>query len=135
MKFSKNVNNKKCAPKMIFFDKKIFEKDSDNFWNRKLTLNVRILPFLTTFAQLCARLKNFLGVWLLVLGMKEGLVQCATVCVKSVVILEVLISRRQIIFFFANPGRDGPIYIFNRVRVLHLDMVKEGTWLHSFEKW
>ena len=27
-----------------------------------------------------------------------------------------------------------PIYIFNRVRVLHLDRLKEGTWLHSFGK-
>ena len=44
LKFSKNVNNKKCAPIIIFF-------------------------------------------WLLVLGIKEGLVECATVCVKSVVIL------------------------------------------------
>ena len=55
-----------------------------------MTLKVRILPFLTTFAQLSARLKNFLGGWLLVLGIKEGLVECATVCVKSVVILNVL---------------------------------------------
>ena len=53
-----------------------------------MTLKVRILPFLTTFAQLSARLENFLGGWLLVLGIKEGLVECATVCVKSVVILE-----------------------------------------------
>ena len=42
---------------------------------------------MTTFAQLSARLKNFLRGWLLVLGLKEGLVECATVCVKSVVIL------------------------------------------------
>ena len=34
-----------------------------------------------------ARLKNFLVGWLLVLGLKEGLVECATVCVKSEVIL------------------------------------------------
>ena len=34
------------------------------------------------------RLKNFLRGWLLVLDIKEGLVECATVCVKSVVILE-----------------------------------------------
>ena len=27
----KNVNNKKCAPKLIFFNKKKIEKDSDNF--------------------------------------------------------------------------------------------------------
>ena len=26
-----------------------------------------------------------------------------------------------------------PLYIFHRVRVLHLDRLKEGTWLHSFE--
>ena len=25
-----------------------------------------------------------------------------------------------------------PLYIFNRLRVLHLDRLKEGTWLHSF---
>ena len=34
-----------------------------------------------------ARLKNFLRDWLSVLGLKEGLVECATVCVKSEVIL------------------------------------------------
>ena len=27
---SKNVNNKKCAPKLIFFNEKKIEKDSDN---------------------------------------------------------------------------------------------------------
>ena len=26
-----------------------------------------------------------------------------------------------------------PLYIFNRVKVLHLDRLKEGTWLHSFD--
>ena len=52
-----------------------------------MTLKVRILPSLTSFAQLSARLKNFLWGWLLVLGLKEGSVECATVCVKSVVIL------------------------------------------------
>ena len=28
---SKNVNKKKCAPKLIFFNEKKIEKDSDNF--------------------------------------------------------------------------------------------------------
>ena len=41
MKFSKIVNNKKHAPKLIFFNEKKIEKDSDNFWHRKLTLKVR----------------------------------------------------------------------------------------------
>ena len=54
---------------------------------QKLTLKVRILKFLTTFTQLTARLKNFLRGWLLVSDLNEGLVECATVCVKSEVIL------------------------------------------------
>ena len=38
--FSKNINNKKCAHKLILFNEKKIEKDSDNFWYRKLTLKV-----------------------------------------------------------------------------------------------
>ena len=68
---------------MIFFNEKKLQKDWDNFCYRKLTLNVRILHFLTTLA----RLKNFLRGWLLVLGLKEGVVDCAIGCVKSEVIL------------------------------------------------
>ena len=52
-----------------------------------MILKVRILPFLTTFTQLAERLKNFFRGWLLILGLKEGLVEYATVCVKSEVIL------------------------------------------------
>ena len=62
-----------------------------------MALKVRILPFLTTFAQLSARLKNFLGDWLLVLGIKKGLVECATVCDKSVVILNVVAVLKKFI--------------------------------------
>ena len=40
-----------------------------------------------TFTQLTARVKNFLTGWMLVLGLKEGLVKCAALCVKSEVIL------------------------------------------------
>ena len=43
MKLSKNINNKICAPKLIFFSEKKIEKDSDNFWYRKLTLKVKRL--------------------------------------------------------------------------------------------
>ena len=53
---------------------------------------------LTTFAQLRARLKNFLGGWLLGLGIKEDLVECATVCVESVVILTVMQVQTQYIY-------------------------------------
>jgi hypothetical protein len=46
---SKNVNNKKCAPKLIFFNEKKIEKDSDNFWHRKLTLKVKRLGDIALF--------------------------------------------------------------------------------------
>ena len=39
---SKNIDNKKCAPKLVFFNEKKIEKDSDDCqqcWRRKLTLN------------------------------------------------------------------------------------------------
>ena len=42
LKFSENVNSKKCAPQMIFFKKKKL-KDLDNSRRRKLNLKVRIL--------------------------------------------------------------------------------------------
>ena len=59
------------------------------------------MPFLTTFTQLTARLKNFLRGWLSALGIKEGLVECATMCVKSEVIfiLEYVISERVRLLF------------------------------------
>ena len=31
MSVTKNVNNKKCVPKLIFFNEKKVEKDSDDF--------------------------------------------------------------------------------------------------------
>ena len=31
LEMSKNVNNRKAAPKLIFFNEKKIEKDSDNF--------------------------------------------------------------------------------------------------------
>ena len=42
---------------------------------------------MSTFTQLNARLENFLNGWLLVLGLKECLVEYATLCIKSEVIL------------------------------------------------
>ena len=63
--------------------KKKIEKDSDNFWCRKLTLKVRILQFSTTYT----RPKNFLLGSSLAFTLKEGSVRCAKVCNKSWVIL------------------------------------------------
>ena len=47
---------------------------------------------MTTFTQLTARIKNFLVGWLLFWGLKESLVECAIVYVKSWVILTYLSS-------------------------------------------
>ena len=38
---SNNVKNKRFAPKLIFFNEKKIEKDSDDFLHRKLTLTAR----------------------------------------------------------------------------------------------
>ena len=50
---SKNANNKKFAPKLIFFNEKKIEKDSDNFCHRKLTLKVRFCHFLKIWHYVC----------------------------------------------------------------------------------
>ena len=59
---------------------------------------------MTTFTQLNARLKNFLRDWLLVLGRKECLVECATLCVKSEVILNSILwfDRKKHLPFIQN---------------------------------
>ena len=49
-----------------------------------------------TFIQLTARLKNFLRGWLLALGIKEGMVECATLCVRSEVMLMYIHSTEVI---------------------------------------
>ena len=41
-------------------------------------------------------------------------------------------SQKLTIVWSLKHQKTQPIYIFNRVRVLHLDRFKEGTWLHSF---
>ena len=43
---SKNVNNKKCASRFVFFNENKIQKDSDDFWRRKLILKVRFWHFL-----------------------------------------------------------------------------------------
>ena len=54
------------------------------------------VQFLMTFTQLKARLKSFLNGWLLVLGLKEGLVECATSCIKSeVMLLNILFGQEE----------------------------------------
>ena len=58
---SKNVNNKKWAPELIFFNEKKIEKDLDDFCHRKLTLKVKLWHFLTQLTQFL-KFNNFLWV-------------------------------------------------------------------------
>ena len=65
LKLSKNVFYKKCGPKLIFFNEKKIQKDSNDFWHRKLTLKVRFRHFLTTPVNICeSQIKKiFLFYW------------------------------------------------------------------------
>ena len=47
LKLSKNVFYKKCGPKLIFFSEKKIQKDSNDFWHKKLTWKVKFCHFLT----------------------------------------------------------------------------------------
>ena len=77
-----------------------------------------------------ARLTNFLGGWLLVLGIKEGLVECATVCVKSVVILSIhdmLIFKQNSNFVFfpsiKNSSTNLSLVSINTREIWHTNVV------------
>ena len=47
------------------------------------------------FVQPSSRLMYFLMGWLLVLGLKDCLVKCATVCVRSMVILTAYVAAEE----------------------------------------
>ena len=54
-------------------------------------------------------------------------------CSNSQLLRRVLwISAEQTIGASLKHKKTQPLYIFNRVRVLHLNRLKERTWLHSF---
>ena len=55
-------------------------------------------------------------------------------CSNSQLLRRVLwISAEQTIGASLKHKNTQPLYIFSRVRVLHLNRLKERTWLHSFE--
>ena len=88
------VKNYPNLYKKIFIEKYHFRGTFfviDIFWKLQfLNHFIFYFQFLTTFTQVTTRLKNFLRRWLLVLGLKECLVKCATMCPKSEVILIIL---------------------------------------------
>ena len=54
-----DFQNQKYAPRLIFFYKNFFYKDSDDFWRWKLTLKVRFWHFLTAiFGHLTSLMKK-----------------------------------------------------------------------------
>ena len=67
---------------------------------QKIDFESQNFAHLITFTQVTPRLKNFWVGWLLFLGLKEGLVECATVCVKSWVILTKVSKDYCIIVLF-----------------------------------
>ena len=60
---SKNVNNKKCAPKLVFFNEKKIEKDLTDFWTWKIDFESQILALSDTFPLIqFSKFNNFLWV-------------------------------------------------------------------------
>ena len=62
---SKNVKNKTCTPKLVFFNEKN-KKDSNDFWHRKLSLKVKFWhffnpPHYTNFQSSIIKFGWFLG--------------------------------------------------------------------------
>ena len=56
-------------------------------------------------------------------------------CSNSQLLRRVLwISAEQTIGASLKHKNTQPLYIFSRVRVLHLNRLKERTWLHSFDR-
>ena len=45
MILSKNINNKKCASKLVFFNEKKNEKDLDDFWQLAINPELEIQSF------------------------------------------------------------------------------------------
>ena len=79
-----------------------------------------------TFTPLTARLKKFLMGWLMVLGLKEGLVECETLCIKSEVILGVahtLQRKRKEKRFWVFPGKE----IWHIIRSVIESMIYKGS--------
>ena len=84
----------------------IFEGVFFIFFMSKKTLFLFVCFFYIGASALktcCESEKDFLRGWLLVLDLKEGLVECATVCVKSVVILhQQFVLDKKLFFFLTN---------------------------------
>jgi hypothetical protein len=78
-------------PKRLYIDelrRELGVRESNSKQNGKTVKDgEKALESFKIFAQVNSRLMEFLIGWLLVLGLKECLVECATVCVKSVVML------------------------------------------------
>ena len=71
MKLAKNHFYKKCAPKFLFFNKKN-QKDSDDFWHRKLTFILALCAELAKLGKASQDAYN-LGGWLILKnGVAEG---------------------------------------------------------------
>ena len=68
--------------------------------------------------------------FLLILGLKEGLVECATVCVKSEVILTYVIALKQTEFFHRQGTTPLKRTIFNQDRI---NQVRNLCFLESMQ--
>ena len=89
-KLFKNWRYQKMCSFIDIFQWKRIEKDSIDFWHRKLTLKIIFWWFLSHHTQVNASPITKITSWLKFLGKNLHLVGCATVCGKSKVMLMIL---------------------------------------------
>ena len=98
--------NKKCAPKLILFNEKIFWNDSDDFWWWKLTLKIRFWHFLTAIFGHLTSLMNKSNAFL---WSVQSYLQSEMFLSNSVVLMKYLLLQYGLWIF---QGRDTKIECF-----------------------
>ena len=109
---------------------------SPNFW----AIGCWIPWFISSWQSYEIKFPPWTILWLRILGIfsveyiKRLCVFMFKSCSNSQLLRRVLwISAEQPIGASLKHKNTQPLYIFNRVRVLHLNRLKERTWLHSFD--
>ena len=112
-------------------------KVNSSYWQKFI---IQIVDYIKIFQSYEIKSPPWTILWFRILGIfsveniKRLCVFMFQTCDNSQLLRRVLwISAELTIVSSLKHKNTQPLYIFNRLRVLHLDRLKEGTWLHSFE--
>ena len=118
-----------------------FSKDETTLYIARATIKMPFkVRFLASHSKLWNQVPSLDPIWWFrILGIfsveniKSLCVFMFQTCSNSQLLRRVLwISAEQTIGASLKHKNTQPLYIFSRVRVLHLNRLKERTWLHSF---